>query len=166
MGGGVEGYGRLRPGFERLLDALEVMNLIEVDAVAAAWHQVRRYEREAAWTAVRRLCRATASDDALDAAFRARRAASQMARLAGAHDPGFQGAAWDAGLALASPYELDDRYHLPLVTPMARALPWLLRDSEMPPGRGRARAARGWPAPRAAAAVTPGRRRPQGSGLQ
>jgi hypothetical protein len=128
---------KLKPSpYERLLDAVTSMTLGQIDAVAAAWHQVPRYEREAAWTVVRRFCRATASDESLDCALRARRAAIRSARLAGAHDWGFPSAAWDAGLALASAYDLDRRYYRPLVGPMARALPWLL-DPRPAPGQRR-----------------------------
>jgi hypothetical protein len=87
---------------------------------------VPRSEREAAWSVVRRSCRATASDDALDFAFRVRLVATRAGRLAGAHDWSFSSAAWDAGLAVASAHELEDRHFLALVAPMARALPWLL----------------------------------------
>jgi hypothetical protein len=130
-----------RPAFEELLDAVEALSLRQMDSVAASWYEVPRHEREAAWAVVRRFCRATASDDALDAAFRARRAANRAARLAGAHDWSFCSAAWDAGLALASAYELEDRHFTPLVTPMARALPWLLERLQEPPGGTGARVA-------------------------
>jgi hypothetical protein len=131
MEGDVRGEGGAapRPAFEELLDALQSLSLRQMDSVAASWHQVPRHQREAAWAVVRGFCRATASDDSLDAAFTARRAASRAARLAGARDWAFASAACDAGLALASPYELEDRSHVPLVTPMARALPWLLERS-------------------------------------
>jgi hypothetical protein len=124
---------RMRSASERLIDAVEGLNLQQMDSVAESWHRMPRWEREAAWTVVRRSCRATASDEPLDFAFRVRRAANRASRLAGAHDWAFSSAAWDAGLALASAYDLKDRHFLPLVTPMAQALPWLLEraaDSE------------------------------------
>jgi hypothetical protein len=130
-----------RRAFEGLVEALEQLDLQEMESVACSWHQVPRHQREAAWAAVRGFRRATASDDSLDAAFSARRAASRAARLAGAHDWAFSSAACDAGLALASAYELEDRYFLPLVTPMARALPWLLERSANPRDGAHARVA-------------------------
>jgi hypothetical protein len=117
---------RARPASERLIEAVEALNLRQMDSVAESWHRVPRSEREGAWAVVRRNCRATAGDDSLDFAFRVRRAANRAGRLAGAHDWGFSSAAWDAGLALAGGYELEDRHFLALVAPMARALPWLL----------------------------------------
>jgi hypothetical protein len=125
-GGCAESGDRMRPASERLVEAVEALSLRQMDAVAELWRRVPRYEREAAWSVVRRSCRATASDDSLDFAFRVRRAATRAGRLAGAHDWSFSSAAWDAGLAVASAHQLEDRHFQALVAPMARALPWLL----------------------------------------
>jgi hypothetical protein len=131
--GGAESGDRARAASERLIEAVEGLSLRQMDSVAESWHRVPRHEREAAWAVVRRFCRATAGDDSLDFAFRVRRIANRAGRLAGAHDWAFSSAAWDAGLAVAGAYELEDRHFLALVAPMARALPWLLErapDSE------------------------------------
>jgi hypothetical protein len=116
---------------ERLFRGLEGLTTAEMEEVSAAWHDVPRHRREAAWAAVRSLWRRTASDESLDYAFHARRAASRVVRLAGSRDSAFPAAACEAALAVAVADQLAERNYQPLVHPMAQALPWLL---EPPPG--------------------------------
>jgi hypothetical protein len=111
---------------DRLLRALDALTATQMEKVAAAWYEVPRHRREAAWATVRGLWRRTASDDSLDCAFRARRAAARLARLAGSHDSAFSAAACEAALALSVSDQLRERHYRPLVQPMAQALPWLL----------------------------------------
>jgi len=115
---------------ECLFQGLECLTNAQMKEVSAAWYEVPRHRRDAAWTAVRRLWRRTASDESLDCAFHARRAATRVARLAGSHESAFPDAACEAALALAVADQLGERYYEPLVHPMAQALPWLL---ETPP---------------------------------
>jgi hypothetical protein len=115
---------------EWLFQGLECLTNAQMKEVAAAWYEVPRHRRDAAWTAVRSLWRRTASDESLDCAFHARRAATRVARLAGSQDTAFRDAACEAALALAVADQLGERHYEPLVHPMAQVLPWLL---ESPP---------------------------------
>ncbi|MBO0683449.1 MAG: hypothetical protein J2P45_09860 [Candidatus Dormibacteraeota bacterium] len=111
---------------ERLLTGLEALTAQQMELVAGAWRQLPRQRREAAWAAIRRFWRRGAGDDSLDHAFRARGAASELARLAGIHDWAFPAAALDAALAVSVADKLSERHYRPLVQPMALALPWIL----------------------------------------
>lgn len=115
-----------RTSIERFFRALEALTAQQMEAVAGTWRQLPRQRRDAAWAAIRRFWRSGAGDDSLDQAFRARGAASELARLAGIHDWAFPAAALDAALAVAEADKLSERYYRPLVQPMAQALPWIL----------------------------------------
>jgi hypothetical protein len=122
----VDQRNRARGDCERLLRELDRLTVVQVRRVAAAWHRMPRHRRERACAAARRVWRATASDEPLDRAYTARRAAARAARRLGVHEPTLSTAACDATLAVASAGRLGEGDYQALVTPLAFALPWLL----------------------------------------
>ena len=122
---------RARRDCERLLRDLDGLNVTQVRRVAAAWHRMPRHRRDRAWAAARRVWRAIASDEPLDRAYTARRAAARTARRLGVKEPTLQAAACEATLAVASAGRLEGGDYQALVAPLALALPWLLGP---PPG--------------------------------
>jgi hypothetical protein len=115
-----------RRDVDRLLQDLDHLTLAQMHLVAKAWAKVPRHRRDESWAKARRIWRATASDEPLDRAFRARQVARRAAHQAGTQDPTFSVAACEATLAVASGQRLSERCYEPLVAPLAQALPWLL----------------------------------------
>jgi hypothetical protein len=122
----IEDGEQTRMDVDRLLQDLDHLTLAQMHLVATAWDKVPRHRREESWAKARRIWRATASDEPLDRAFRARQVARRAGHLAGAQDPTFSVAACEATLAVASGRRLSERCYEPLVAPLAQALPWLL----------------------------------------
>jgi hypothetical protein len=122
---------RARQDCERLLRDLDGLTLVQVRRIAAAWHRMPRHGRDRARAAARRVWRAIASDEPLDRACTARRAAARAARRLGVKEPTLAAAACEATLAVASAGRLAGGDYQALVAPLALALPWLLGQ---PPG--------------------------------
>ena len=129
MGRGLRGIDEdegIRKNCERLLENLDHLTLAQMLSVVAAWSRIPRHRRERAWAGARRIWRATASDEPLDRACRARRTALRAASLVGLSDPTFSTAAFDATVAVASGWWIEVGDYDTLVGPLALALPWLL----------------------------------------